>query len=127
MEVYFLLSLVIVGLILGLGWWQTQHMEAAQKQWLWLRLGAGAAGGIGLWFLVGEAYEPVLLWSCQQVLASIGVYPAGLLPHNPEYVLTALPVFQGVLFLVVTVIGLWSWRQLLVGAASLYGHNWHVY
>ena len=120
-EDYFLLSSVIVGLILGLGWWQTQHMEPAQKQRFWLRLGAGVAGGIGVWFLVGGAYGQVLLWSYQQILASIGIYPAELLPHNPERVLTALPVFQGIFFLVVAVGGLWSWRQLLVGAVSLYG------
>ena len=93
-EDYFLLSSVIVGLILGLGWWQTQPMEPAQKQRFWLRLEAGVAGGIGVWFLVGGAHGQVLLWSYQQVLASIGLYPAGLLPHNPERVLTALPVFR---------------------------------
>lgn len=117
----FLLSSVIVGLILGLGWWQSQHMEPAQKQRFWLRLGVGVAGSIGVWFLVGGAYGQVLLWSYQQILASIGIYPAELLAHNPERVLTALPVFQGIFFLVFAMSGLWSWRQLLVGAVSLYG------
>ena len=63
----------------------------------------------------------MLLWSYQQILASIGIYPAELLAHNPERVLTALSVFQGIFFLVFAVSGLWSWRQLLVGAVSLYG------
>ncbi|MGE0681045.1 MAG: archaeosortase/exosortase family protein [Candidatus Binatia bacterium] len=120
-EDYFLLTSLIMGLILGLGHLFTQGMELAQKQRFWLRLGLGVIGSISLWFLVGGLYGQALLWSYQQVLASLGVFPSELLPHNPERVLTALPVFQGIFFLAFAVSCQWRWKWLLAGGAGLYG------
>jgi exosortase/archaeosortase family protein len=120
-EDYFLLTSLTLGLILGLGNLCTQSMEPAQKRRFWLRLGIGTVGSIGIWFLVGGLYGQALLWGYQHVLASVGVFPSELLPHNPERVLTALPVFQGIFFLAFAVSCQWGWRRLLAGGAGLYG------
>lgn len=120
-EDYFLLTSLTIGLVIGLGHLFTQRMEPAQKQRFWFRLGFGVIGGVGVWFLVGSLYGQALLWGYQQILASVGVLPPELLPHNPERVLTALPVFQGIFFLAFAVSCQWNWKWLLAGGAGLYG------
>lgn len=120
-EDYFLLASLLIGLVLGLGHLFTQSMERAQKQRFWLRLGLGGVGSIGVWILVGGLYGQALLWSYTQILASVGVFPYELLPHNPERVLTALPVFQGIFFLAFAVSCQWGWPRFLAGGIGLYG------
>jgi exosortase/archaeosortase family protein len=120
-EDYFLLTSLTLGLILGLGYLFSQSMEPGQKRRFWFRLGLGVIGGISVWVLVGGLYGQTLLWSYQVVLASMGVFPSELLPHNPERVLTALPVFQGIFFLAFAVSCQWGWLRFLAGAVCLFG------
>ena len=119
-EDYFLLSSLMLGIVLGLGWWQTQAMESLKKQRFWLRLGVGLVGGIGVWMLVGGIYGQFLLWTYHQLIAGLGISSADVLPHNPERVLTALPVFQGILFVTFAVGWQWRWPQVLASGVLLF-------
>ena len=119
-EDYFLLGSLSVGTLLGLGWYHAQAMDSLQKRGFWLRLGIGVVGAVGAWMLAGGLYSGALLWTYQQLVAGVGISATELLPHNPERVLTALPVFQGILFVALAIGWRWGWRRVVAGGAFLF-------
>lgn len=128
---FFQISLILL-LSGALGWWLSQGLEQIRRRRFWLRLTAGYAASLGLWWLLGEVYDSLVSSGYQGVIGVIGMISmtgvigqAGIglaaeLPQDPYRILQFMPAFQTVILGAFALACLWRWQALLGSVLAIY-------
>jgi exosortase/archaeosortase family protein len=122
---FFQISLIFA-LSGALGWWLSQGLDQTRQRRFWLRLTAGYAASLGLWWLLGGVYDRLVSSGYQGVIGMIsmtgltGIRLAAELPQDPYRILQFMPAFQMVILGAFAVVCVWHWQAILGSVLGIY-------